>query len=72
MFPNLQDNLKLMDDLAALRPTIFSSVPRLYNRIYAGYISSVLRNDFFELLWSSVKVFLFSILFLFFCFLQNN
>lgn len=32
----MQDNLKLMDDLAALRPTIFCSVPRLYNRIYAG------------------------------------
>jgi long-chain acyl-CoA synthetase len=30
------DNLKLMDDLAALRPTIFCSVPRLYNRIYDG------------------------------------
>ncbi|RVW55459.1 Long chain acyl-CoA synthetase 6, peroxisomal [Vitis vinifera] len=30
------DNLKLMDDMAALRPTIFCSVPRLYNRIYAG------------------------------------
>lgn len=26
-----------MDDLAALRPTIFCSVPRLYNRIYDGY-----------------------------------
>ncbi|XP_042046172.1 long chain acyl-CoA synthetase 6, peroxisomal-like [Salvia splendens] len=35
------DNLKLMDDLAALRPTIFSSVPRLYNRIYAGIINAV-------------------------------
>lgn len=32
----LQDNMKLMDDMAALRPTIFCSVPRLYNRIYAG------------------------------------
>lgn len=32
-----QDNMKLMDDLAALRPTIFCSVPRLYNRIYAGW-----------------------------------
>ncbi|XP_073147333.1 long chain acyl-CoA synthetase 6, peroxisomal-like isoform X1 [Henckelia pumila] len=35
------DNLKLMDDLAALRPTIFSSVPRLYNRIYAGITGAV-------------------------------
>nr|CAB3459344.1 unnamed protein product [Digitaria exilis] len=31
------DNLKLMDDLAVLRPTVFASVPRLYNRIYAAY-----------------------------------
>ncbi|XP_031397771.1 long chain acyl-CoA synthetase 6, peroxisomal-like [Punica granatum] len=35
------DNLKLMDDMAALRPTIFSSVPRLYNRIYAGIMNAV-------------------------------
>ncbi|WJX21015.1 Long chain acyl-CoA synthetase 6, peroxisomal [Trifolium repens] len=35
------DNLKLMDDLAALRPTVFCSVPRLYNRIYAGIINAV-------------------------------
>ncbi|KAL1317014.1 hypothetical protein HN51_069118 [Arachis hypogaea] len=35
------DNLKLMDDLAALRPTIFCSVPRLYNRIYAGILNAV-------------------------------
>ncbi|XVF06090.1 hypothetical protein REPUB_Repub06bG0018300 [Reevesia pubescens] len=35
------DNLKLMDDLAALRPTIFCSVPRLYNRIYAGITNAV-------------------------------
>ncbi|XLS71630.1 hypothetical protein HN51_028495 [Arachis hypogaea] len=30
-----------MDDLAALRPTIFCSVPRLYNRIYAGILNAV-------------------------------
>ncbi|XP_058077618.1 long chain acyl-CoA synthetase 6, peroxisomal-like isoform X3 [Magnolia sinica] len=35
------DTLKLMDDLAALRPTIFCSVPRLYNRIYAGITNAV-------------------------------
>lgn len=35
------DNMKLLDDLAALRPTVFSSVPRLYNRIYAGIINAV-------------------------------
>ncbi|WCJ23723.1 long-chain acyl-CoA synthetase 6 [Euphorbia peplus] len=35
------DNLKLMDDMIALRPTIFCSVPRLYNRIYAGITNAV-------------------------------
>ncbi|GMY27461.1 long chain acyl-CoA synthetase 6, peroxisomal-like [Fagus crenata] len=35
------DNLKLMDDIAALRPTLFCSVPRLYNRIYAGIMNAV-------------------------------
>ncbi|KAK3139306.1 hypothetical protein QOZ80_5AG0381100 [Eleusine coracana subsp. coracana] len=35
------DNLKLMDDLAALKPTIFASVPRLYNRIYAAITNAV-------------------------------
>ncbi|BBH06566.1 long-chain acyl-CoA synthetase 7 [Prunus dulcis] len=48
------DNLKLMDDLVALRPTLFCSVPRLYNRIYAGIANSVkksgtLRRDCFKL-----------------------
>lgn len=35
------DNLKLMDDMAALRPTLFCSVPRLYNRIYDGITNAV-------------------------------
>ncbi|XP_006664333.1 long chain acyl-CoA synthetase 6, peroxisomal [Oryza brachyantha] len=35
------DNLKLMDDLAVLRPTVFPSVPRLYNRIYAAITNAV-------------------------------
>ncbi|PKA62940.1 Long chain acyl-CoA synthetase 7, peroxisomal [Apostasia shenzhenica] len=35
------DNLKLMDDLAVLRPTVFASVPRLYNRIYTGVMNAV-------------------------------
>ncbi|KAK9691893.1 hypothetical protein RND81_09G226900 [Saponaria officinalis] len=35
------DNLKLMDDMLELRPTIFCSVPRLYNKIYAGIINAV-------------------------------
>uniref|UniRef100_M4DW99 Long-chain-fatty-acid--CoA ligase n=1 Tax=Brassica campestris TaxID=3711 RepID=M4DW99_BRACM len=36
-----KDNMKLLDDLAALRPTVFSSVPRLYNRIYDGINNAV-------------------------------
>ncbi|KAM7274118.1 hypothetical protein ACFE04_028782 [Oxalis oulophora] len=35
------DNLKLMDDMAVLRPNIFCSVPRLYNRIYASIMNAV-------------------------------
>ncbi|XVF63163.1 hypothetical protein PTKIN_Ptkin09bG0066500 [Pterospermum kingtungense] len=35
------DNMKLLDDIAALRPTVFCSVPRLYNRIYAGILNTV-------------------------------
>ncbi|KAK6780849.1 hypothetical protein RDI58_023033 [Solanum bulbocastanum] len=32
------DNLKLVDDIAVLSPTVFCSVPQLYNRLYAGFI----------------------------------
>lgn len=54
------DNLKLMDDLATLRPTIFSSVPRLYNRIYAGITnavqtSGVLKQRLFNAAYNSKK-----------------
>ncbi|XP_037493822.1 long chain acyl-CoA synthetase 6, peroxisomal isoform X2 [Jatropha curcas] len=35
------DNMKLMDDMATLRPTIFCSVPRLYNRLYTSITSAV-------------------------------
>jgi long-chain acyl-CoA synthetase len=35
------DTLKLMDDMAILQPTIFVSVPRLYNRIYDRILGSV-------------------------------
>lgn len=54
------DNLKLMDDMAALRPTIFCSVPRLYNRIYAGITNAVkasggLRERLFNAAYNSKK-----------------
>ncbi|KAJ8751983.1 hypothetical protein K2173_000729 [Erythroxylum novogranatense] len=54
------DNLKLIDDLAALRPTIFCSVPRLYNRIYDGIINAVktsgpLRERLFRAAYNSKK-----------------
>ena len=35
------DALKLLDDLAELRPTYFVSVPRLYNRIYDKVLAGV-------------------------------
>ncbi|KAI3805231.1 hypothetical protein L1987_27417 [Smallanthus sonchifolius] len=59
------DNLKLMDDLAVLRPTIFCSVPRLYNRIYAGIVnavntSGVLKQRLFNAAYNSKKQALFS------------
>lgn len=54
------DNLKLMDDLLALRPTIFCSVPRLYNRIYAGITNAVkasgaLKERLFNAAYNSKK-----------------
>ncbi|MCE3050038.1 Long chain acyl-CoA synthetase 7 peroxisomal [Datura stramonium] len=54
------DNLKLMDDLVTLRPTIFSSVPRLYNRIYAGITnavqtSGILKQRLFNAAYNSKK-----------------
>ncbi|XVE63006.1 hypothetical protein DITRI_Ditri06bG0165000 [Diplodiscus trichospermus] len=54
------DNLKLMDDLIVLRPTIFCSVPRLYNRIYAGITNAVkasgaLKERLFRAAYNSKK-----------------
>nr|ATE88093.1 long-chain acyl coenzyme A synthetase 7 [Vernicia fordii] len=54
------DNMKLMDDLAALRPTLFCSVPRLYNRLYDGIThavktSGVLRERLFRAAYNSKK-----------------
>ncbi|XP_058208511.1 long chain acyl-CoA synthetase 6, peroxisomal isoform X1 [Rhododendron vialii] len=54
------DNLKLMDDMATLRPTIFCSVPRLYNRIYSGIMNAVktsggLRERLFNAAYNAKK-----------------
>lgn len=35
------DPLKLLDDMQALKPTLFASVPRLYNRIYDKIMAGV-------------------------------
>lgn len=51
------DTLKILEDIKALRPTIFPSVPRLFNRIYdkimggvreAGGLKATLFNQAFE------------------------
>ncbi|KAL5566075.1 hypothetical protein UlMin_029239 [Ulmus minor] len=54
------DNMKLIDDVAVLRPTIFCSVPRLYNRIYAGISnavksSGVMKERLFRAAYNSKK-----------------
>uniref|UniRef100_A0A166H571 AMP-dependent synthetase/ligase domain-containing protein n=1 Tax=Daucus carota subsp. sativus TaxID=79200 RepID=A0A166H571_DAUCS len=36
-----EDNTKLLDDMVQLRPTIFCSVPRLFNKIYASILNSI-------------------------------
>ncbi|KAJ8766303.1 hypothetical protein K2173_022362 [Erythroxylum novogranatense] len=35
------DVMKLLDDIAALRPTIFCGVPRVFNRLYTGINNAV-------------------------------
>ncbi|KAL2463939.1 Long chain acyl-CoA synthetase 7 [Forsythia ovata] len=54
------DNLKLLEDMAVLKPTIFCSVPRLYNRIYDGVMnavksSSVLKERLFNAAYKAKK-----------------
>eukprot|EP00252_Welwitschia_mirabilis_P025382 TRINITY_DN7895_c0_g1_i2.p1 TRINITY_DN7895_c0_g1~~TRINITY_DN7895_c0_g1_i2.p1 ORF type:complete len:693 (-),score=113.76 TRINITY_DN7895_c0_g1_i2:222-2300(-) len=54
------DHLKLLDDVAVLRPTIFPSVPRLYNRIYSGILNAVrmsgtLREKLFHAAFNAKK-----------------
>eukprot|EP00887_Chlorella_sp_A99_P003085 scaffold9.g3085.t1 len=38
----------LMDDIAALRPTLFCGVPRVFDRIYAGVMSKVASGSFLK------------------------
>ncbi|KAI9340406.1 hypothetical protein DFJ73DRAFT_662061 [Zopfochytrium polystomum] len=40
------DTLKLLDDVAELKPTVFPSVPRLYNRIFDKVQASVKEKSF--------------------------
>ncbi|KAL3812656.1 hypothetical protein ACJIZ3_013924 [Penstemon smallii] len=49
------DNMKLLDDMAVLKPTIFCSVPRLYNRIYAGIMNDVKTSGVFNAAYKSEK-----------------
>nr|AJQ20632.1 Long-Chain Acyl-CoA Synthetase [Salvia miltiorrhiza] len=59
------DNMKLLEDVAVLKPTIFCSVPRLYNRIYAGVLNAVkssgaLRERLFDAAYKAKKQSLFT------------
>jgi long-chain acyl-CoA synthetase len=40
--------LKIMDDLAILKPTIFPSVPRLLNKVYDKVILSLKEKPYFK------------------------
>jgi long-chain acyl-CoA synthetase len=40
--------LKIMDDLALLKPTIFVSVPRLLNRVYEKVVLGVKEKPFWK------------------------
>jgi long-chain acyl-CoA synthetase len=42
------DTLKLLEDVAELKPTIFASVPRLYNRIYDKVMAGVNSASFIK------------------------
>ena len=42
------DTLKSMDDIAALRPTIFVSVPRLFNKVYDKVMAGVKEKSTFK------------------------
>ncbi|KAL3507916.1 hypothetical protein ACH5RR_033298 [Cinchona calisaya] len=54
------DHLKLLEDMTVLKPTIFCSVPRLYNKLYSGIMnavksSGVLRQRLFHAAYNSKK-----------------
>ncbi|KAL8515255.1 hypothetical protein ACS0TY_014098 [Phlomoides rotata] len=54
------DNMKLLEDIAVLKPTILCSVPRVYNRIYTGVLNGVktsgaLRERMFNAAYNSKK-----------------
>ncbi|XP_051129870.1 long chain acyl-CoA synthetase 6, peroxisomal-like isoform X2 [Andrographis paniculata] len=54
------DHLKLLEDMAVLKPTVFCSVPRVYNRIYSGVMnavkaSGVLRERLFNAAYNAKK-----------------
>ena len=42
------DPLKLLDDMQALKPTVFPSVPRLFNRIYDRIQASLAEKSYFS------------------------
>lgn len=44
-----QDILKLLDDIETLKPTIFASVPRLYNRIFDKWVIIWIRTVSYHL-----------------------
>lgn len=49
------DTLKLLDDVAELKPTVFASVPRLFNRIYDKVLSGVKSKVFLFFLFDVIK-----------------
>mmetsp|Transcript_6453 Transcript_6453/g.886 ORF Transcript_6453/g.886 Transcript_6453/m.886 type:complete len:88 (+) Transcript_6453:95-358(+) len=42
------DNLKLKQDLADVRPTVFGSVPRLYNKFYDAITGGINNASFIK------------------------
>lgn len=45
---NLQDIRFLLDDIQELKPTIFSGVPRVYDRIYSGILYVLVLSTSFD------------------------